>query len=335
MNISLLSIIIMIMCSCTASCLEEKEEKERMKGRPCRNPKGPAGSVRLDGCLKYRCSKGKWKTEMRTDICCYMNKTVQAQVYGLDEKVEGLNENLDALSKLINESNADNQKAFLQIGEKVGKVSNQVAEKVDGLEESIESMNKTIEGLNENLDILTKLVKDSNANNSKAFLQIKSQNTLITKLIENIGGDLQCGKNHTILRDAWRRIEYGVKHPTVHCDKPGSSSSYTNLVEGWYRFSFPSAPYAKIPTTAPLKQYVGGDMQSCGTHAVAWMEDSLPGIGDSPKDVTIYFASDGWSDYPKSRPTPAEIVACPDGGEIMYLYNLSPISDCFSAYCAM
>lgn len=74
MNISPLSVFIMIMCFCTASCFEENEEKERVKGRPCRFPKGSAGSVRRDGCLQSRCSGGKWKPEMRSDVCCYNKK---------------------------------------------------------------------------------------------------------------------------------------------------------------------------------------------------------------------------------------------------------------------
>ena len=131
-----------------------------------------------------------------------------------------------------------------------------------------------------------------------------------------------------------------MKHPSYHCDQAGSWFAHTGLAAGWYRFHFPSAPYAKIPTTAPLKQYVGIDHQSCGTNAVSWMEDSLPAIGQPPKDVTINFAwhanyRKGFRDYSKGYPSPAKIVACPAGSETMYLYFLSPTPDCYLAYCAL
>ena len=77
-------------------------------------------------------------------------------------------------------------------------------------------------------------------------------------------------------------------------------------------------------------------MQSCGTYIVSWMDDSLPDIGDPPLVVTIYFASAGWGgDYSKQYATTAKIVACPAGGDTMYLYYLYPTDYCTVAYCAM
>ena len=127
---------------------------------------------------------------------------------------------------------------------------------------------------------------------------------------------------YTILSDSWRRIQYGVKHTSTDCDGG-------EFEAGWYRLQFPGAPFAKIPTSAPLPQYVQGDQR---TNAPAWMEGSLPLIGDPPKDVTFYFA---YTSTPKAGSTDGKVVACPDSGETVYLYYLQQVPMCTRAYCAL
>ena len=90
--------------------------------------------------------------------------------------------------------------------------------------------------------------------------------------------------------------------------------------------------YAKIPTTAPLDQYTQDDRQGCGTYSVSWIDDSLPAIGQPPKDVTINWA---YRSTPKYWTSTAKIVACPAGNETIYLYKLPPTHRCYIGYCAM
>ena len=130
---------------------------------------------------------------------------------------------------------------------------------------------------------------------------------------------------YTILSDSWRRIHYGVKHTYTDCDKGEFKAS-------WYRFQFPGTPLAKIPTLAPLPQYVQADQQTCGTNAPAWMEESPPLIGDPPKDVTFNFA---WGANTKDGSADGKVVACAEGGETMFLYYLPQVPMCTRAYCAL
>ena len=84
-----------------------------------------------------------------------------------------------------------------------------------------------------------------------------------------------------------RRIVPGVAQSgSARCD----TSRHTGFKEGWYRFSFPEAPFAKIPTTPPLLENRQYDMKSCGTHGVSWVDASYPSVGEPPKNVTIKFA---------------------------------------------
>lgn len=54
----------------------------------------------------------------------------------------------------------------------------------------------------------------------------------------------------------------------------------------------------------------------CGTHAVSWLPENLPVIGDPEKDVEIFFA---WQSNDQHRKKPAKVVACDDQGNTMYL----------------
>ena len=74
-------------------------------------------------------------------------------------------------------------------------------------------------------------------------------------------------------------------------------------------------------------------MQSCGTHAVNWMEGSLPVIGEPIKNIRIYFA---YASNDKIDSIDAKIVACQEDGQTMYLYYLDYVPSCYSmAYCAL
>merc|ERR1719153_1471168 len=110
-----------------------------------------------------------------------------------------------------------------------------------------------------------------------------------TKDADILRGDAQCTRSYTTLNETWRRIVPGVAQPAggYHCDRSPARGSHTGFKEGWYRFSFPEAPFAKIPTTPPLLENRQGDMKSCGTHRVAWVDASYPSVGEQPKDVTI------------------------------------------------
>jgi len=65
---------LLLLTACMAILAPPLVQGKGKKAKRCRNPKGPAGSVRVDGCLQKTCSKGKWKTEMRSDVCCYNQK---------------------------------------------------------------------------------------------------------------------------------------------------------------------------------------------------------------------------------------------------------------------
>jgi hypothetical protein len=127
------------------------------------------------------------------------------------------------------------------------------------------------------------------------------------------------------LGESWRQIRFGIAASgKTNCDK--------SLSEGWYRFVFPDAPYASIPTTRPAIKFTQNDKKSCGTHAVSWLPENLPVIGDPPKDVDISFA---WQSNDQYRKKPAKVVACDDQGNTMYLWYLKPAPDCSLGYCAI
>jgi len=50
------------------------EQKQNRINKKCRNPPGKPGAVRMDGCLRSTCKKGKWKTNLREDVCCFNQK---------------------------------------------------------------------------------------------------------------------------------------------------------------------------------------------------------------------------------------------------------------------
>ena len=142
-------------------------------------------------------------------------------------------------------------------------------------------------------------------------------------------GDTQCTQPYTVLRDQWRRIQYGNIFPTVHCDKQAL---------GWTRFSFPESPYAQIPTSPPPQEYLGHDssMRTCGTAAVSWMEGDLPKFGDTPKTMEMNFA---WTNgRTKHGSYSTEVVSCkeqPHTQEFI-LYNLKPTpGGWLGAHCAI
>ena len=149
-------------------------------------------------------------------------------------------------------------------------------------------------------------------------------------LSEIFVGDIQCTRRYTTLKESWRRIFPGVAQSgSAHCD----TSNSTGFKEGWYRFSFPEAPFAKIPTTPALLENRQLDMKSCGTHRIPWVDASYPSVGEPPKDVTIRWAWENTED--SYYPTQAKIVACHTKGQTMYLYYLPAVTACSNAYCAM
>merc|ERR1719370_2579085 len=156
-----------------------------------------------------------------------------------------------------------------------------------------------------------------------------------TKDADILRGNAQCTRAYTTLNETWRRIVPGVAQPAggYHCDRSPARGSHTGFKEGWYRFSFPEAPFAKIPTTPPLEENRQNDMKSCGTHRVAWVDASYPSVGEQPKDVTIKWA---WGSNEASTESSAKIVACSTTeGQTVYLYYLPEQTACHHAYCAM
>jgi hypothetical protein len=131
------------------------------------------------------------------------------------------------------------------------------------------------------------------------------------------------------LNEAWRRIEYGVPNSPYYSDNIKASNGFT---PGWHRFHFPGSPYASIPTTPPLKKYRQGDMQSCNSQEVNWMEGSLPVIGEPVKSVSIHFS---YQSNDKALSTDAKVVACQEDGQTMFLYYLNRSGDSSCAYCAL
>jgi len=146
--------------------------------------------------------------------------------------------------------------------------------------------------------------------------------------------DIQCTRSYTTLNETWRRIVPGVAQPAggYHCDKSPASGHHTGFKEGWYRFSFPEAPFAKIPTTPALVENRQSDMKSCGTMRVAWVDSSYPSVGEEPKNVTIRWA---FRDSESSTTSSAKIVACGTKSQAFYLYYLPEQKSCSNAYCAM
>ena len=75
--------------------------------------------------------------------------------------------------------------------------------------------------------------------------------------------------------------------------------------------------------------------KTCGTMGTAWMDASLPALGDPPKDVTMKIAFNGNADFSKDLSRAAKVVACKDTrGQIYYLYHLIPMEICHFLYCA-
>jgi len=136
--------------------------------------------------------------------------------------------------------------------------------------------------------------------------------------------DVQCKRHFTILKDKWRRIVPGVRHSGINCDK--------GLKSGWYRFSFPEAPFAKIPLKPPLFKNRDYDRKSCGTYGVAWMDNTLPKLGEKQKDVIIQFT---YREELAKDPVSAKVVACIKENQLVYLYYLQSPKHCYHAFCAV
>ena len=145
----------------------------------------------------------------------------------------------------------------------------------------------------------------------------------------------QCSKPYKILSDSWRKIDFTPTN-TGNCDK--------TLPQNWYRFSFNgNDSYARIPTSPPAKAQQGSK-RPCGTFSVSWIFESLPKVGDPPKNVTIHWSQATWNvdsgeylgDDTYGTSVLASIVACRDGSsKTFYIYNLPPSQNCYSAYCAL
>ena len=63
-----------------------------------------------------------------------------------------------------------------------------------------------------------------------------------------------------------------------------------------------------------------------------WMPASLPTIEEPAKEITIYLA---WGSNEKRAFKPGKVVACPEGGNTMYLYYLTATPHCAVGYCAL
>jgi len=136
----------------------------------------------------------------------------------------------------------------------------------------------------------------------------------------------QCYQPYVTLQDSWRKIKYSDPGTSVReCDK--------DLDDGWYRFVFNNTN-AWIPTKPPPKknQYIG---KTCGTHATAWLDGSLPKLLDPPKTIPLKFACNEDDDY-GTRTRSAKVVACiDDSSNTFYLYYLVGTLYCTYGYCAM
>jgi len=138
--------------------------------------------------------------------------------------------------------------------------------------------------------------------------------------------DAQCSSSYTNLSDSWRVVNYteSATEDRNNCDNMWSGP-------GWFRFMFPglaNGDYARIPDKAPAMEYRGGG-NTCGTYGTPWIWDSLPAVGEPPKDVLLRFSSGNAHDHPK-------VVACLDHLDKTYfLYYLYPTTGCNYAYCAL
>lgn len=117
---------------------------------------------------------------------------------------------------------------------------------------------------------------------------------------------------------------------SVGCDE--------KLTPGWYRFFFPSKAnggYARIPSKPPAKEYKDPG-QVCGTHGTAWMNETLPAVGEPPREVVMRFGWSGVDDRASFRVTGAKVVACKDHtAKTYFLYYLKPNKGCKIGFCAL
>jgi len=152
---------------------------------------------------------------------------------------------------------------------------------------------------------------------------------------EEAENDEQCSKPYEILSDSWRKIDF-TSSSTGNCD--------SGLVPNWYRFSFNgNDSYARIPSSPPARKHQG-TKKPCGTARVSWMYESLPSVGEPPKNVTIHWSAGYWNpnsgiylgDDTYGTSKPASIVACRDDMKnTFYIYSLVPPQRCSNAYCAI
>jgi len=137
-------------------------------------------------------------------------------------------------------------------------------------------------------------------------------------------GDPQCNEPYQVLDDEWRKVKYDINGQTPqYCDN--------SLASGWYEFQFDHYPSAWIPLSPPAKEFQD-DGRTCGTDASSWTPDSLPLLGDPPKDITINFA---WDGDDEKWELGAKTVACLKNGFQTYMYQLSAPTNCDLAYCAI
>lgn len=144
--------------------------------------------------------------------------------------------------------------------------------------------------------------------------------------------DAQCSISYSTMSESWRIIKYQTSNQgNSECD---GKETFT---AGWYRFIFPgqdNGDYARIPTKPPAKLYQNSG-QACGTNRPAWMSESLPIVGEPPKEVVMRFAFRGVDDIVDYRVSGAKVVACVDHNDKTYfLYYLKPTFSCNIAYCA-
>lgn len=267
-----------------------------------------------------------------------MGKRLDTEIKNLEKKMEdkltaekkGMGKRLETEIKNLEKKMEDKLKAEKK------ETDTRVDTKIKNLEDKMEE--KLVERLiAEKKDIDERFKTDLKILEKKMEDKIKAEKKDADKrfaFVKMLHVDPQCSRPYTILSDKWRKIEYGVKHPTSHCDKTGSRSVYiSGWLVGWYAFKIGS-DYATIPTTPPAEKN-RQPLMTCGTAASAWIEGSNPTIGQHQKDVTIYFAYKS-TEKLHGHSVSAKVVGCvADDGQPMYLYYLPPVPGWCYAYCAL
>jgi len=141
--------------------------------------------------------------------------------------------------------------------------------------------------------------------------------------------------SYSELSDEWRKIDYINRrsYSPVHCDQTGNAQKYSNLTQGWYRFTGDAG--TKLPTSPAPGTNITGSRMICGTHMVGWISSGgHPSIQDGivTREVSWeWMKDDAWS----NKKTIIKVAACRDWGGDYFVYELQPTSTCHLGYCAL